>query len=401
MRCPRCGKQLKDNALFCSRCGSKINPTSRINPVVANRASLAGNKVDDGNSKSDSSGFGSSAVLFATIALIAILLAGAAFAVMDTGDSGDNDDNGKVVSFSGKDIPVDKFANKYQVTNIYNLNAYYFAFLDVDLYHVDVLAFLGNPIAPDNAANDVDDSDAKLKDVVVVPEEDDSGDDDSSSDDSGSNDDSSSDDGISDLSELQDSDDSSSKDDKSSDSSSSKGDKSSDSSSSKSDKSSDSSSSKGVKSSDSSSSKSSKPDISTITIKSVKVTGGENDEPAECEIDVGREYAGCKVNVSAWYSSNGEYVNDGKPVTKTVDSDGKIVIKSTLDAGTDGMIMVDFVNVTLSEPDGPEICFYEQPISIEIGTMEDTSSGSDSFDDSYYDDYYGDEYYPDDEYYYY
>ena len=386
LRCPRCGKQLKDNALFCSRCGSKINPTSRINPVVANRASLAGNKVADGNSKSDSSGFGSSAVLFATIALIAILLAGAAFAVMDTGDSDDNDDNGKVVSFSGKDIPVEKFGNKYQITNIYNLNAYYFAFLNVNLYDIDVLAFIGNPIAPDNAADNGNVSDKELKDVVVVPEADDSDDDkDTSSDDS--------DEGISDLSELMDSSSSSTDD-----SSSSTDDKSSDS---------DSKSSSDDKSSDSDSESSSEPDISTITINSVSVTGDSNDN-AECEIYVGSEYAGCQVEVSALYTSNGQSVNDGQPVNKTVDSNGKITIKSSLDAGSDGMVTVDLVNVTISEPNGPEICSYEQPISLDIGTMEDTSSDSSnddssyddtSYDDSYYDDSYYDDYYYDEYYY--
>ena len=394
LRCPRCGKQLKDNALFCSRCGSKINPTSRINPVVANRASLAGNKVADGNSKSDSSGFGSSAVLFATIALIAILLAGAAFAVMDTGDSDDNDDNGKVVSFSGKDIPVEKFGNKYQITNIYNLNAYYFAFLNVDLYDIDVLAFIGNPIAPDNAADNGNVYDKELKDVVVVPEADDSDDDkDTSSNDDKDTSSDDSDEGISDLSELMDSSSSSTDD-----SSSSSDDKSSDSDSKSSDD----------KSSDSDSKSSNEPDISTITINSVTVTGDSNDN-AECEIYVGSEYAGCQVEVSALYTSNGQSVNDGQPVTKTVDSNGKITIKSSLDAGSDGMVTVDLVNVTISEPNGPEICYFDQPIFHDIGTMEDTSSDSSyddstyddtSYDDSYYDDSYYDDSYYDDEYYY-
>ena len=393
MRCPRCGKELKDTALFCSRCGSKINPTSRINPVVANRASITGKYRE--NEKSGSSGFGLNPVTIAAIALVAILLAGAAFAVMDTGDTGDDDDNDKVVIFSDKSIPIQNFGNTYQISNIYNLNAYYFAFLNVNLYDVDVLAFLGNPIAP-TVANGDDSKD--LKEVVTVPEVEDSEDDDSSSEDS---------DGISDLSELVDS--SASSEDSSADDSSSKNsgsdDSSADDSSSNDDKSS---------KSDSSSEESSKPDINTITIKSVDVTGGENDEPAECEIHVGSEYAGCEVNVSALYSSGDQYVNDGEPVTKTVDSDGNITIKSSLNAGSEGMMMVDLVNVTISA-DGDEICFYEQPISIEIGSIEDASSDSSSssdssYDDSYYnsyddssydDSFYDDEYYSDDEYYYY
>ena len=73
------------------------------------------------------------------------------------------------------------------------------------------------------------------------------------------------------------------------------------------------------------------------------------------------------------------------------------------------MVTVDLVNVTISEPNGPEICYYEQPIFLDIGTMEDTSSDSSyddstyddtSYDDSYYDDSYYDDYYYDDEYYY-
>ena len=108
------------------------------------------------------------------------------------------------------------------------------------------------------------------------------------------------------------------------------------------------------------------------------------------------------------YTSNGQSVNDGQPVNKTVDSNGKITIKSSLDAGSDGMVTVDLVNVTISEPNGPEICSYEQPISLDIGTMEDTSSDSSnddssyddtSYDDSYYDDSYYDDYYYDEYYY--
>jgi len=102
----------------------------------------------------------------------------------------------------------------------------------------------------------------------------------------------------------------------------------------------------------------------SMNIQQVQITTGSSlSSKSHADVYVGKEYAGESVTISTLYSRDGNTLNDGNDVSKTVDSDGYVHVT----AGVASKYYPDTCVVTISGPSGSDsvTCY----LNIKSGTQ--------------------------------
>lgn len=94
-------------------------------------------------------------------------------------------------------------------------------------------------------------------------------------------------------------------------------------------------------------------------------TGSSLSSKSVCTIYVGKEYAGTDIQISTLYSRNGEDLNAGRLVAKTVDSDGYVTLK----AADSYSLYPDECLITIYDKQGMELDYRHVYLETESGTQ--------------------------------